>query len=115
MKDSTNAMNTVNPTSPGSGGTTTLVAGGGIFGTTNPTTITESTIVGNALSGSGGTFTSTGGGIFGDSHTTIKDSIVALNKAATGPDCYQMITSGGHNLIGKTAGCSYTSGSGDKL
>jgi hypothetical protein len=116
VKNSTIALNTVKATSPGSGAS--VGAGAGAFlGTSSPTTVTESTVAGNSISifGGGGSNISLGGGVFGNNQVTLKDSIVALNKAVTGPDCYQDITSGGYNLIGKTAGCAFTSSTGDKL
>ncbi|HZO79699.1 MAG TPA: GNAT family N-acetyltransferase [Solirubrobacteraceae bacterium] len=58
----------------------------------------------------------TGGGIFYDPLGTFSaafvNTIIALNKAANGPDCSQNLPSAGHNIESHT-GCGFSQGVGD--
>jgi hypothetical protein len=47
----------------------------------------------------------------------MRNSILAENDEAVvvAPDCYGSLTSGGHNLIGDTTGCTYVPSTGDVL
>jgi len=66
------------------------------------------TISGNTANG--------GGGISGGSPSVVvKNTIIAANTAAVGPDCVGAVTSQGHNLIGKGTGCGFTSTTGDQV
>ena len=73
--------------------------GGGILSNYGTLTVTNSTVSGNS-----------GGGIESDvgSTATLISSIVAGNTASSGAaDCRGTLTSGGHNLIGDSSGCTY--------
>jgi hypothetical protein len=52
--------------------------------------------------------------LYGGSET-LKDTIIAGNSASMEPDCHGGPTSDGYNLIGNTAGCSFTNTTGDKV
>ncbi len=52
-----------------------------------------------------------GGGISG--YAILQNSIVADNQAPSSPDCYNSISSQGHNIIGNSSGCSFNPVSGD--
>jgi len=65
---------------------------------------------------SGNTATASGGGIRGGSASVIvKNSVIAGNMAPTGPDCVSTVTSQGHNLLGKGAGCTFAASTGDQV
>jgi hypothetical protein len=88
--------------------------GGGIEAS-SAVRLVNSTVASNvAIGGSGSTTGSaTGGGIHvGSNSVTITNTILATNTATTGPDCKGTVTSGGHNLLGKTASCSGFTGTG---
>ena len=70
--------------------------GAGIANGTGRITLANSTVSGNTATGEGG-------GIAGSA--TLKNTIVAGNEAAAGPDCNGSLTSEGHNLIGDTGDC----------
>ncbi len=110
-------------------GNTITSGGGGIFNVAGSTvTITNSTISGNttSLGGGGivnfGTLTITnstvssnsagfgGGGIFNVAGSTVslRNTIIALNTAPSGPDFSGALTSQGYNLIGNTSGTTIT-------
>jgi CSLREA domain-containing protein len=78
--------------------------GGGILnsGPSGMVTITNSTISGNSDSGTGGN----GGGIWNLASGTVnaRNTIIAKNTAAAGPDIDGTLTSQGYNLIGTTSG-----------
>lgn len=85
-------------------------SGGGALYNFGPatTTITTSTIVNN-------THPTRGGGILngGPGFVMLQGSILAENWAPSGADCAQDVRSTGYVLIGATAGCAYTPGTGD--
>jgi CSLREA domain-containing protein len=100
-----------------SGNTITGVGNGAavLMSSGSATTLNDVTITGNAVTGTGD-----GGGIYQDGGTLmLGNSIIAGNSDAGGqsPDCGQMsgdaFTSGGHNLIGSTTGCTFAPGTGD--
>jgi CSLREA domain-containing protein len=117
--------------------------GGGIFNSLGATsTLTSSTVSGNRANDSGGgihggtgtlssvTVTANtadvdgnglgnGGGVNAD--LALTNTIIAGNAdgspppQAAIPDCSGMMTSGGHNLIGRNTGCVFTPAAGDKI
>jgi len=106
---------------------------GGILNSSGPLTLTNSTVSGNSAgddgggiySGNFGTVTLTnstvsgntatdGGGIYIFMGTAeLTNTIVALNLAGSGSDCFGSPTSLGYNLIGDDSGCGYTAVTGD--
>ncbi len=112
-KNSTIALNRVTGTSPAVGGTTMALAGGMYVPASMA--LTDVTVAGNTVAGSGATLTRQGGGLYGSSGTTLKGTIVGTNSAPQGPDCFGGPHSNGHNLIGKTAGCTFTKVGSDKV
>jgi hypothetical protein len=100
---------------PGAAGTGVL--GGGIYANVASLTITSSTIARNSVVGPGSG--NHGGGLYqAAGAVTLRNTIVALNAApnvSNGPDCFGSITSGGHNLLGNTTSCGFTSVGSDKL
>ena len=114
ITNSTVGLNRVTAISPKSGGTS-MATGAGIEVDPDITSLVDDTIVGNVVSITGGTRTVRGGGLYGGPGVTLLGTIIANNKAPVGPDCYDGPRSKGHNLIGKTAGCSFTKKSTDKI
>jgi hypothetical protein len=102
--------------------------GGGIFNGAGTLTVVNSTISGNSIgfsgggviNGTGGNTTITNSTISNNTSSTqaggvsnvtdpmsmvkVKNTIIALNSASTGPDGVGAFTSQGHNLIGKADG-----------
>ena len=77
---------------------------GGAIVNTGTTTVTSSTIAGNSATAAAG------GGIHGPAGTLhIRNSIIAANTAATGPDINGTVASQGFNLIGNSSGTMITS------
>jgi hypothetical protein len=72
---------------------------GGIETDAQTLNVTDTTVARNSA-GSGGGLVVTGG------TTTLRATIVAKNTASHSPDCRGLISSAGHNLIGKTLGCA---------
>jgi predicted outer membrane repeat protein len=55
-----------------------------------------------------------GGGIWNQSApVTLRNSLLADNEAAIGPDCTGTIGTAGYNLLGSLSGCSFSPGTGD--
>jgi hypothetical protein len=96
------------------GNNTASTNGGGLYieySDYHPVTVDlySTTIDGNqALAGGG--FYETGGTII-----TTTDTILAGNTASTGPDCSGSLISNNFNLIGNTAGCSFTPAGNDLI
>ncbi|MFN2638209.1 MAG: choice-of-anchor Q domain-containing protein, partial [Gemmatimonadaceae bacterium] len=91
-----NDNGTVNITNSTISGNSAQFFGGGIYNFST-ITITNSTIAGNTAGSSGG------GGISNGSGTvTIKNTIIALNTSASGPDVKGALFSEGFNLIGNS-------------
>jgi hypothetical protein len=91
--------------------------GGAVFTPADSSVLlTNTTLAGNSVGGFGDTETFQGGGLFiGGGTTTFKATVLALNDAVTGPNCFGSVQSQGHNLLGKTAGCTFASKPSDKL
>ena len=88
--------------------------GGGAIYVDNPAlsnalSLGSSTIVGNTAGAAGG------GVRGGGPSVVVKNSIVAFNQALTGPDCTQEVVSQGYNVLGRDAGCSFASTTGDQV
>lgn len=90
-----------------SGNIATASSGGGLaaFGTY---VISSSTIAFN-------TAADQGGGIWANDSANIRNSLVSNNSAPNGADCNGPIQSSGYNIIGTTAGCTFTFTTGDQL
>ncbi|MGH2684876.1 MAG: choice-of-anchor Q domain-containing protein [Actinomycetota bacterium] len=96
--------------------------GGAIAYSGSGATLNNVTLTGNTADADNAGDPGDGGGIYrGSGSLTIRNSIIAGNADLSGqaPDCGQdsgdAFTSGGHNLIGNTTGCTFTPGSGDLL
>jgi hypothetical protein len=112
--NSTIALNTVKATATGGGGS--AYADGGGLDASGCCSIVNSTVARNSVSASGATiYGRNGGGLYSSSGLTLKATIVANNTAANGADCSGGPISAGHNLIRKTAACSFTKKSTDKV
>jgi hypothetical protein len=107
IENSTIAGNAVN-----SHASTSFAAGGGIESNAGTLTIVDSTISKNQAGERGG-----GLAVVGPVTVTLEATIVAGNTAppASGPDCRGTVHSTGHNLIGKTQGCTFQQVATDKL
>ncbi|MEM1093376.1 MAG: choice-of-anchor Q domain-containing protein [Bacteroidota bacterium] len=95
------------------GNSTSNSPGGGFYITGGTVNISHSTITRNHANGGSGS----GGGIRRDGGTvTLKNTILAGNTSShNSPDCEGTIGSGGHNLIGSTSGCGYTTATADQV
>jgi hypothetical protein len=114
VTNSTLAGNVARANASSSG--TSHARGGGIDANVAKLTLTNATVARNNVGGSGGTKEQLGGGVDLESGPgKLRSTILALNNALTGPNCYGTIGSGGHNLLGTKAGCIFTSATGDKL
>src|SRR5205807_1952882 len=101
------ANSTLNGNSATGGSNANIGAAVANFGTL---TIINSTLSGNSASGGN----NLGGGVYNDSGTVqSRNTIIAQNTAATGPDVDGALTSQGHNLIGNTSGATVTAATGD--
>jgi hypothetical protein len=110
---------------------------GGLWvnGGANPATLTNSTVAGNRIAGAseagGGIWVvsslllksstvarneaSQAGGIWvGGGVTTLRGSVLAQNAAGSARDCFGPVGSTGYNLVGTTAGCTFTHMASDK-
>jgi hypothetical protein len=81
--------------------------GGGIMRVGGDLNIYSSTMIGNRAD--------RGGGIWHQGVILLRNTILALNQATTGPNCIGTVQSDGYNLIGKTNDCDYQSAPGDQL
>ena len=83
--------------------------GGGIETKVHALKVTNSTVARNSAGSAGGLLVTSG-------TTTLEATIVARNTASPSPDCKGTVASDGHNLIGKTLGCTgFGSVASDKL
>lgn len=133
-----------NVVSDGPSQTTIRSNGGGIYNATGGTlTVTNSTISGNSADEDGGGIANNGtatllnstlsanvsdndnddrgdgGGIqnTGAANVSLKNTLIAgnIDKGEQAPDCVGNLTSQGHNLLGNSAGCTFSASSGDQL
>jgi hypothetical protein len=56
-----------------------------------------------------------GGGLYRGASVSVTNTILAANTAASGPNCFGTVNSGGHNLLGKKEGCFGFTAPGDLL
>jgi hypothetical protein len=126
-----NSGGTVNVTNSTLSNNSTIGGGGGISNSAGTLNVTNSTLSNNSVTSFNGNFFGGGGGIYSISGTVnvtnstlsnnsggesggginnynaqvqIRNSIIALNTASSGPDLSGTMTSQGHNLIGKSDG-----------
>jgi hypothetical protein len=97
---------TVSSNSVGAGG-----EGGGIlsFLSSGTLILNNSTVTGNIID------YGQGGGLRSSSPVTLRNTLVAGNTSPTGSDCSGTFTSAGYNVIGNTAGCTFSAAIGDLL
>jgi hypothetical protein len=113
VRNSTIAGNAARAFAPGGTATAT---GGGIEFDADATNLVNATVARNVVGGSGGVNSQHGGGLNVEGGpVTLKGTIVALDtSSAAGPDCSGDVASAGHNLVGKTAGCTFAHLASDK-
>lgn len=88
--------------------------GGGIYLIGGATlNVNNSTINGNVASSSGGGISLDT--VYGSNTVTLRNTILANNTAATGPDCSGIINTSDYNIIGNTTGCTVTAETGDQF
>ncbi len=75
-------------------------SGGGILAQGGSAKLTNVTLYSNSASGAGGGINSNGSAL------TLSNTILAGNRAETGPNCGYAVRSSGHNLIGDLTDCS---------
>ncbi|MEG4214283.1 Calx-beta domain-containing protein [Microcoleus sp. Pol14C6] len=95
-------------------------SGAGIYNQAGTVTLTNSTLSGNIANPSTTEFDiivppGSGGGIWNGGTVNVKNTIVAQNIAATGPDVFGSFASGGYNLIGDGTGSTGFTGVGDRV
>jgi hypothetical protein len=107
IENSTIAGNAVN-----SHASTAFAAGGGIESNADTLTIVDSTISKNQAGERGGGLV-----VVGAVTVTLQATILAGNTApgGAGADCRGTVHSTGHNLIGKTQGCTFVKIASDKV
>jgi hypothetical protein len=95
--------------------------GAGIYNKAGTVTLTNSTISGNKVNPSNKAplfpllSSAAGGGIWNGGTVNVKNTIVALNSAATDPDVSGSFASGGYNLIGNGTGSTGFTAVGDRV
>jgi hypothetical protein len=95
--------------------------GAGIYNKAGTVTLTNSTISGNKVNPSNKApvfpllSSAAGGGIWNGGTVNVKNTIVALNSAATDPDVVGSFASGGYNLIGDGTGSTGFTAVGDRV
>ncbi|MEG4131496.1 Calx-beta domain-containing protein [Microcoleus sp. Pol11C1] len=97
-------------------------SGAGIYNQAGTVTLTNSTLSGNIANPSTTDFAGiilpvpgSGGGIWNGGTLNVKNTIVAQNTAATGPDVFGSFASGGYNLIGDGTGSTGFTAVGDRV
>ncbi|WP_445241791.1 Calx-beta domain-containing protein [Microcoleus vaginatus] len=111
-----------NSTLSGNQATNAGGSGAGIYNKAGTVTLTNSTLSGNIANPSttysdGSIFPTpgSGGGIWNGGTLNVKNTIVAQNNAATGPDVFGSFASGGYNLIGDGTGSTGFTAVGDRV
>ena len=112
-----------NSTLSGNQATTPGGNGAGIYNQAGTVTLTNSTLSGNIANPSstdpilGITIPvpGRGGGIWNGGTVNVKNTIIAQNTAATGPDVFGSFASGGYNLIGNGTGSTGFTAVGDPV
>jgi hypothetical protein len=97
-------------------------SGAGIYNKAGTVTLTNSTLSGNIANPSTTNYAGiilpapgSGGGIWNGGTLNVKNTIVAQNTAATGPDVFGSFASGGYNLIGDGTGSTGFTAVGDQV
>jgi hypothetical protein len=97
-------------------------SGAGIYNKAGTVTLTNSTLSGNIANPSTTDFAGiilpvpgSGGGIWNGGTLNVKNTIVAQNNAATGPDVFGSFASGGYNLIADATGSTGFTAVGDRV
>jgi len=111
-----------NSTLSGNQATNAGGSGAGIYNKAGTVTLTNSTLSGNIANPSttysdGSIFPApgSGGGIWNGGTLNVKNTIVAQNIAATGPDVFGSFASGGYNLIADGTGSTGFTAVGDQV
>jgi hypothetical protein len=96
--------------------------GAGIYNKAGTVTLTNSTLSGNKANPSNNvplfpalSSPASGGGIWNGGTVNVKNTIIALNSAATNPDVVGSFASGGYNLIGDATGSTGFTAVGDRV
>jgi hypothetical protein len=105
----------------GGGGSGGAGVGGGLGAPGTALDLTNVTVAGNRASGGpGGDGEPDGapgpgmaGGLSPSEVSTLANTVLARNRAEEGPDCFGIVTSRGHNLLGRHRGCAGFTGPGD--
>jgi hypothetical protein len=98
-------------------------SGAGIYNQAGTVTLTNSTLSGNIANPSTTDpfliitipVPGSGGGIWNGGTVNVKNTIIAQNTAATGPDVFGSFASGGYNLIGDGTGSTGFTAVGDRV
>ncbi|MEG4406505.1 Calx-beta domain-containing protein [Microcoleus sp. MON2_D5] len=111
-----------NSTLSGNQATNAGGSGAGIYNKAGTVTLTNSTLSGNIANPSTTDFAGiilpapgSGGGIWNGGTVNVKNTIIAQNSAATGPDVFGSFASGGYNLIGNGTGSTGFTALGDRV
>jgi hypothetical protein len=111
-----------NSTLSGNQATNAGGSGAGIYNKAGTVTLTNSTLSGNKANPSTTNYDGSilpapgsGGGIWNGGTVNVKNTIVAQNSAATGPDVFGSFASGGYNLIGDGTGSTGFTAVGDRV
>jgi len=88
------------------GSSTNESDGGGIYRVNGIFEASNVTIARNTAQDSGG-------GISTQGSNSLRNTILAENRASNGPDCDSIISTGGYNIIGDTTGCGISPTVGD--
>jgi hypothetical protein len=115
IRNSTLANNAIRARADPASGTAQSRGGGAYLGA-GDVLLLNSTVARNSVHGSGHLDFVQGGGFRRDSGTVkVESTILALNTAITGKNCYGTVSSGGHNLLNSTNGCTFASKPSDQL
>jgi hypothetical protein len=103
------ANSTITKNGASASGPNAISAGGAAEVANTGLLVRLATIARNGVAATGSNTFAGGGGLYVDQGTTfLRGTILAVNTAATGPNCVGAFTSEGFNLYGDTTGCSVT-------
>jgi hypothetical protein len=112
--NSTVANNVVHAASSGAG--SALAHGGGVLTAALQTNVVNTSVARNAVSAEASSTDVGGGGVaVSQGITTFAATILAQNTGSPAPNCHGSVSSGGHNLLGPTAGCTFAKKPSDKV